>query len=103
MNFILPSNSVAQNSSENLHNRKDDVFSNAKKAKLLKSRNLGNSSTTENIYHSYNDCHVNKSTGIYPSVISNAKVTSLKTMGPKQKSQKRLTMTIIITDSTFDF
>ena len=95
MNFILPSNSVAQNSSENLHNRKDDVFSNAKRAKLLKSRNLGNNSTSENIYHSYNDCHVNKSTGIYPSVIPNAKVTCLKTMGPKQKSQKRLTMTII--------
>ena len=94
MNFILPCNSVALDSSENLHNSKD-VLSNAKKAKQLKSRNLGNKSTSENIYHSYNDCHVNKSMGIYPSVISSGKVTSLKTMGPKQKSQKRLTMTII--------
>ena len=94
MNFILPRKSVALDSSENLHNSKD-VLSNAKKARQLKSRNLGNKSTSENIYHSYNDCHVNKSTGIYPSVIPNAKVTCLKTMGPKQKSQKRLTMTII--------
>ena len=88
MNFFLPRESIGCKSNKNSHTLKDDVLSYAKKTKQLKSRNLGSSSTAENIYHSqsFNESHVNKSMGIFPSVVSKIKVTNIKTDAMKQKS-----------------
>ena len=66
--------------------------------KQLKSRNHGQSKTTENVYHSFNETHGNKSRDIFPSVVSKNKVTGMKTLGVKQKSLKRLTMTAVISE-----
>ena len=88
MNFFLPRESIGCKSNKNSHTLKDDVLSYAKKTKQLKSRNLGSSSTAENIYHShsFNESNVNKSLGIFPSVVSKIKVTSIKTDAVKPKN-----------------
>ena len=87
LNFFLPRDSIGCKSNKNSHTLKDDVLSLAKKSKQLKSRNLGSSSTAENIYHSqsFNESNANKSLGIFPSVVSKIKVTNIKndTIKPK--------------------